>query len=353
MLRNKQSKLFSVIAVIFILAFGMTQCQFPNIEVASIQPTIQETILLPETPASQPEEVVKSTPTVLPLIEPTPLKGQIVFVSNRDGNDEIYVMNADGSQQIRLTYNTWPDSSPVWSPDGQRIAYVSYVDENFEIYIMGADGKQQTRLTNNTAFDAQISWSPNGEFIVFVSGRDSNDEIYVMKADGSQQTRITNHPAIDGSPAWSFDGEYIVFSSTRDNREDVVFVNSALYMMKADGSQLVSLTDSLSSNTSPVWSPDGKYIAFVSDRDSLRGRVPKIYLMEMSTREITRLTDDDMAAYPVSHEFAPAWSPDGQYLAFTLDDGVPQIYAVHLQSGQMFQLTDGNARNYLPHWWAP
>src|SRR5207249_7370210 len=102
-----------------------------------------------------------------------------------------------GSAQTRLTNNATTDGAPAWSPDGQRIAFVSYGDE--EIYVMNADGSAVTRLTNNAGFDGGPAWSPDGQKLAFVTYRDGNEEIYVMSPDGSAQTRLTNNPALDGS----------------------------------------------------------------------------------------------------------------------------------------------------------
>src|SRR5918992_951085 len=115
--------------------------------------------------------------------------GQIAFVSLRDGNDEIYVMTADGSDQTNLSNNDADDFNPSWSPDGEKIAFSSFRDEteesdNEEIYVMNADGSGQTRLTDDPALDRFASWSPDGEKIAFTSDRENGiDEIYVMNAD--------------------------------------------------------------------------------------------------------------------------------------------------------------------------
>ena len=132
--------------------------------------------------------------------------GKIAFASDRDGDFEIYAMDADGSNQTRLTTNTAEDFWPVWSPDGTKIAFYSNRDGNNEIYVM-QHGSGQTRLTINDADDREPTWSPDGTKIAFISRRDAgNDEIYVMDGDGSAQTRLTESDASEQHPAWSPDG---------------------------------------------------------------------------------------------------------------------------------------------------
>ncbi|NIM52762.1 MAG: hypothetical protein GTO22_26540, partial [Gemmatimonadales bacterium] len=97
-----------------------------------------------------------------------------------------------------------------------QIAFGSERDVNDEIYVMGADGSNPVNLTNHSAWDVDPTWSPDGTKIAFTSDRDGNPEIYVMDADGSNPVRLTNHPAADGSPAWSPDGTQIAFWSTRE-----------------------------------------------------------------------------------------------------------------------------------------
>ena len=213
------------------------------------------------------------------VLDPTP-DSKIAFRSDRDGNAEIYVMDADGSNQINLTNNAAGDEWPSWSPDGSQIAFDSIRDGNFEIYVMDADGSNQTRLTNNGAADSATSvvprwhqdrlyvgpgwqrrdlrhgrrreqpdqpheqrsagprpsWSPDGTQIAFYTDRDGNNEIYVMDADGSNPINLTNNAASDLAPVWSPDGSRIAFQSGRDG-------NAEIFVMDADGSNPINLTN--------------------------------------------------------------------------------------------------------------
>ena len=238
---------------------------------------------------------------------------RIAFDSKRDGNWEVYVMNADGTGVTRLTFNDAVDGSPSWSPDGRRIAFDSKRDGNLEIYVMNADGSGVTRLTHNPADDGYPSWSPDGRRIAFDSKRDGNREIYVMNADRSGVTRLTYNGAADLTPAWSPDGRRIAFDSKRDG-------NLEIYVMNADGTGVTRLTHNPADDGHPSWSPDGRRIAFASKRD---GNL-EIYVMNADGSDVTRLT------YNGARDLFAVWSPDGRHIAFhsNRDDGNWDIYVM-------------------------
>jgi Tol biopolymer transport system component len=155
---------------------------------------------------------------------------RIAFVSNREGNTDIYVMNADGSQQTRLTNNPANDTDPTWSPDGQRIAFVSDRDGIENIYMMNADGTHQVRLTNNplnTSGDYAPTWSPDGRHIAFVSNRAGRYDIYMMNTDGSHQTRLTNKTAVSIRQRYSYSSTTSTMLNRRRSRTFVTYCRHA------------------------------------------------------------------------------------------------------------------------------
>jgi dipeptidyl aminopeptidase/acylaminoacyl peptidase len=160
-------------------------------------------------------------------------------------------MNADGSNQTRLTNNTASDANPVWSPDGTKIAFESNQGSGTaedDIYTMNADGTNQTRLTTNPYNDAEPSWSPDGTKIAFSTNRDGNYDVYTMNADGTNQTRLTINDVFDAEPAWSPSGTKIAFGTYRDG-------NWEIEAMNADGTSPTRLTNNPAIDLEPDWAP--------------------------------------------------------------------------------------------------
>jgi TolB protein len=226
--------------------------------------SIATSTLIPptSTPTPVPPTLTPTTPpTNTPTPTPTPVPPRIAFASDRDGEFDIYVMNADGSDLTRLTDDPAWDGLPAWSSDGRRIAFISNRDDNTNIYVMNADGSDLTRLTDNPADDEFPAWSPDGQQIAFKSVDDQgNYDIYVMNADGSDLTRLAEGLDYDEFghmwplvppqvPLWSPDGEQLVVMSGHD---EGIF---DIYAVNADGSGLTRLTYDMHRAFSPVWSP--------------------------------------------------------------------------------------------------
>jgi TolB protein len=127
----------------------------------------------------------------------------MVFSSNRDTpNYQIYSATGPGGQGlIRLTVTSGTDTYARWSPDGSRIAFTSNRDGNYEIYVMNANGSNVHNVSNNPATDQFPAWSPDGQSLVFMSDRDGNQEVYSMLQDGSNQTNLTNSPSSSDRPS--------------------------------------------------------------------------------------------------------------------------------------------------------
>ena len=161
--------------------------------------------LTPRDPNQQPDFVGTTLHRVV-IEERVPEPARIAFHSDRDGDPEIYVMDANGGNVTQLTFDSGFYGNAVWSPDGRQIAFESDRDGDFEIYVMDADGGNVTQLTFNSARDRLPTWSADGEEIAFDSDRDGDFEIYVMDADGSNVTQLTFNEAIDVGADWSQSG---------------------------------------------------------------------------------------------------------------------------------------------------
>lgn len=290
---------------------------------------------------SNPRTVAFGTPGITVstfAVQCGPLQ-DLAYVSTQDG--EIYVVKSNGTGATRLTHSPYSSSDqPAWSPDGSKIAFRSQRDGNEEIYVMNADGSNVVRLTNSAAADMQPAWSPDGTRIVFASERSGNAEIHVMNSDGTNVVRLTNNAAIDMEPAWSPDGLHIAFRSQRDG-------NAEIYTMTPDGNAQTRVTFNELSDIQPAWSPDGLKIAFSRGVcDPQYGcNVYRIHTISPSGGSLTRVTSG-------FQDYNPSWAPDGSQIAYTSDycddyGCSPYVWAVPVV-GQTSTFIVGYASD--PHW---
>ena len=267
---------------------------------------------------------------------------KIAFTSNIGGNNNIWLMNASGSNRVQLTTDIGSDSYPNISKDGTKIVFVSDRDGNPEIYSMNSAGSFQTRLTNNAGTDSEPVFSPDGTKIVFSSNRDGNHEIYIMNADGSGQTRLTTNTVDDGQAEFSPDGTKIIFSRLAANQSDAHIIT-----MDLNGANQVPLTSgSFILNGQPSFSPNGQKIVFSSVRP-LSHTNPEIYLMDANGSNQTRVTT------AVGQDMEPVYSPNGSKIAFRSErDGNAEIYTMNADGTNQVRITfDGaGTTNFAPSW---
>ncbi len=265
------------------------------------------------------------------------MSSKIAFVSNRDGNAEIYVMDADGSNVTRLTNNLGFDGAPTWSPDGTRIAFASSRHENSDIYIMNADGSDVTRLTTDPANDGGPSWSPDGSMIAFDSNRSGSSQVWRTNVDegswGYNPTQLTNdHPLgrVNNFLAWSPDGLWIAFEADRDRDDPEIYLANAV-----DGTNQQRLTFTRALDEVPNWTPDSKQIVYSTDRDGepQNGNY-EIYIMNVDGSNKRRLTD-----VPGADSY-PSVSADGTRIAFDSSRaGGGDIYVMNIDGTNQARLT--------------
>jgi len=273
---------------------------------------------------------------------------KIAFVSNRDGNYEIYVMDPNGSEQTRLTYNDADDREPSWSPDGNKITFASNRDGNYQIYVMNCDGSNQTQLTyNDDANDRQPEWLPDGEKISFTRDKWYQDEydilheyaFYTMNVSGdpnSLQVRLSgSHYFVH--PTWSADASQIAFITVLPPTCYCSFIS----VIPSAGGDGIRITDYPGLKTDLSWSRDGKNIAFsfkITFYYSQIGMVPA------TGGDIILITDNNI-------DREPSWSPDSNQIVFCSDrSGNHDIWTMLSTGGNLTQLTDNPADDCEPSW---
>ena len=206
------------------------------------------------------QNCMRSHLSMIQALRPGPLMDvQLLFNPRVMAISSFMSMNSDGSDIRRLTDSPGNDLNPVWSPDGRRIAFTTFRDGDKEVYVMDADGSNARNISNEPLADDDPQWSPDSTRVSFISYQDGETDILLVNADGTDKRNLTQSPEIrDNRAAWSPDGQHIAFVAQLPDG------NKEIFVMLADGSGQINLTDSADEDLAPSWAPDSWYIAFLS-----------------------------------------------------------------------------------------
>ncbi len=266
----------------------------------------------------------------------------IAFWSTRDGQAQVYSMAVDGTRQTRLSDGKGKDGPSAWSPDKTQLAFASDRNGTSGIYVMDADGGGVRLLIADTKEKGDARWSPDGKTIAFHEDTSGSGcyQTFVMTADGKNPHAITPDGPCHWAPDWSPDGTKLAIGSTQDGG------NFDIYLIGPDGSGQTRLTnDPIRNDAFPVFSPDGKKIAFTSWDSTIDPATAEVYVMNVDGTGRTRLTNN---SYEDSY---PAWSPDGSQLAFqSARDGNLEIYVMNADGTHQIRLTNDPADDVGAVW---
>ena len=269
--------------------------------------------------------------------------GEIAFISEREGNVDIWAVDLKTLKERRITDHSARDLYPDWSPDGSRIVFTTQRDGNDEIYIMNADGSELVRLTDHSAVDTHPSWSRDGTKIAFSSYRNGNADIYTMNVDESGLTQITDDPGNQLSPDWGISDLWLGFEAEGKTGDSDRPDNVSVFIIRSNvPDRPRRMSDGEYIDRHYRYSPDAQSVVFYSLSKGTD------YFLQRREAHIMRPTKLGLRGV------TPNWSPDGRYIVYASDPGRDgqnyQIYIANQDGTNPVQLTDNGFTNWWPVW---
>ncbi len=265
------------------------------------------------------------------------LGSRIYFVSNRSGNDEIWVMDWDGNNQKQLTNLRSTSIMPTISPDGSRIAFTTFAKGTPRIMMVDTQtGRSLPFYNQEASLNANASFTPDGKQIYYVSSASGLAQIFTAEPNGQGFRRVSHRDAIEAEPKVNPRNPNIIYFVSGPGPQQI-------YGMSAEGTGAERITNGEGEASNPSWNPDGQHIAFSWTRGYAKGDW-NVFVMDVATRQYVQLTHSE------GRNENPVWAPDGRHLVFaSTRTGRYQIYSMLADGTQVTRLTQ-QGTNRTPVW---
>ncbi|MBI4218997.1 MAG: PD40 domain-containing protein [Chloroflexi bacterium] len=301
----------------------------------------------------------------------------IYFLSDRDGDVDIYVRDGDTAKIGRITSSVARERNPSVSPDGRKIAYLSERDGLLDLLVVDSDGKNEQRVGGPPGARLSFAWAPNGRRMAYEGETPDGSDIYVTDLQDGTTIHVTREPGREELGGWSRDGQWLIYAVTEGNRQGITRKNpdgvneirvterkdsrprwspdgtriafesrrdstdTDIYVVDINGKKEVNATNQAGNDRDFDWSPVSRRVVFVSDRDGN----PEIYVQTIGGKAASRLTNNH------ANETGPKWSPDGKRILFVSDaDGDSDIYLMRPDGKEQERLTQNDSADTEASW---
>jgi Tol biopolymer transport system component len=268
---------------------------------------------------------------------------RIAFMSDRDGNWDIYIMDRDGSNVQNLTNSPAREGIPIHAPGQDKLIFASDQDgPMLDVFSIDLDGSNITNITQTSdSNELPLAWSPNGEYVVYASDQDGISQIFLVEPTGTRLLNLTERDAAQSFDDWSAETNQFILTTASA-------LGPAIFITDLDGDTQQALTDGSYPAGGGNWSPDGQRVAYMAIEPE--GSSIDVFVADVSGDEPVNLTQS------LSNDSFPRWSPDGSKIAFITDrDGNAEIYVMDADGSNPTNLTNNPGEESVQgdFYWSP